>query len=113
MKPKLNHWYVDVRHWCPAQIEYYFQDNDGGNWQIYLRWSGQRGDEPWSAELLRCDENWDDIPDCPDNVNLLEEKNHVPGTVTSYYYDEEYPFLMERMLAIVREMKPELKDKLV
>lgn len=99
--------------WCKSQIYYYFKDNDGGNWLIYLRWSGQRGDEPWSAELDRCDENWEHIPESPDYVNLLEEKNHTPGTVKGYYYDEEYPFLMERVLEIVREMKPELKDQLI
>jgi hypothetical protein len=110
MKPKLNHWYVDVRHWCPAQIEYYFQDLAGCNWCIYLRWRHQ---DPWTAELLRCDDNWEHVYDCPDNVDLLKEKNHVPGTITGYYYDEEYPSLMERVLEIVREMKPELKDKLI
>lgn len=43
----------------------------------------------------------------------LEEKAHTPGTVKGYYYDEEYPFLMERVLEIVREIKPELKDQLI
>ena len=109
----LNHWELHLEPWCPAQIFYYFKDNDGGRWLIYLRWSGQRGDEPWSAELLRCDENWKDIPDSSDNVNLLEEMYHTPGTIKGYYYDEEYPFLMERVLEIVREMKPELKDLLI
>ena len=57
--------------------------------------------------------NWKDIPDSSDNVNLLEEMDHTPGTIKGYYYDEEYPFLMERVLEIVREMKPELKDLLI
>ena len=70
---ELEKWILDITHWCPAQISYYFKDNEGGNWLIYLRGDGQRGDEPWSAELLRCDESWKHIPDCPDNVNLLEE----------------------------------------
>ena len=74
-------------------------------WELHL--------EPWSAELDRCDENWEHIPDSPDYVNLLEEKDHTPGTVKGYYYDDEYPFLMERVLEIVREMKPELKDQLI
>ncbi len=115
MKQKviLNQWIEDLRHWCPAQIFYYFKDNDGGNWLIFLRWDGQRGDEPWSAELERCDENWNRIPDSPVYVNLLQEKDHTPGIVKGYYYDEEYPFLEERVLEIVREMKPELKDKLI
>lgn len=105
----LNRWEKHLSNWCPAQIYYYFVDNDGGHWLIYLRWSGQRGDEPWSAELLRCDENWKDIPESPDNVNLLEEKDHAPGTVKGYFYDEEYPFLMERVLEIVESMFPRLK----
>lgn len=45
----LNQWELQLEPWCPAQIYYYFKDNDGGNWLIYLRWSGERGDEPWSA----------------------------------------------------------------
>ena len=65
--------------WSPAQLYYYFEDADGVRWCIYLRWDGQRGDEPWTAELMRCDENWDFCWDSPDNVNLLEEKNHKPG----------------------------------
>ena len=110
---ELNKWEICINYWCPAQIYYYFKDNDGGNWLIYLRWSCVRGDDPWSAELRRCDKNWKNIPDSPDNVNLLKEKDHVPGIVKGYYYDEEYPFLMERVLEIVREMKPELKDQLI
>ena len=51
--------------------------------------------------------------DSPDTVDLLKEKEHTPGTVIGYYYDEEYPFLMEREFEIVREMKPELKDQLI
>lgn len=109
---ELNKWILELEPWCPAQIFYYFNDANGGNWVIYLRWDGHLGNEPWSAELLRCDENWEVIPDSPDNVNLLEEKNHVPGTVKGYYYDEEYPYLMVRALEIVREMKPELEDQL-
>ena len=104
---ELNKWEICINYWCPAQIYYYFKDNAGGNWLIYLRWSCVRGDDPWSAELLRCDENWD-LRWGSDTVDLLEEKDHTPGTVKGYYYDEEYPFLMERVLEIVREMKPEL-----
>ena len=80
---ELNKWIIDIGCWCPAQIYYYFEDNDGGHWLIYLRWSCVRGDDPWSAELLRCDENWELIPGSPDNVNLLEEKVHVPASKTT------------------------------
>ena len=109
---ELNKWIDELHPWCPAQLSYYFEDHSNGRWCISLRWDGPFPEDPWSAELLRCDENWEVIPDSPDNVNLLEEKNHVPGTVKGYYYDEEYPYLMVRALEIVREMKPELKDQL-
>ena len=102
----LNQWIDELMPWCPAQLYYYFEDADGGRWCIYLCWDGQRGDEPWSAELVRCDENWDFCWDSPDNVNLLAEKNHKPGVVNGYYYDKEYPFLMKKVLEIVRTRFP-------
>ena len=34
------------------------------------------------------------------------------GIVKDYFYFEEYKFLEERVLEIVRELKPELKDQL-
>lgn len=104
----LNHW-NKITHWCPAQLFYYFEDADAGHWCIYLRWNGQRGDEPWSAELVRCDENWNFRWDSPDTIVLLKEKEHTPGTVTGCYYDEEYPFLQTKVLELVREMFPALE----
>lgn len=104
----LNHW-NKITHWCPAQLFYYFEDADAGHWCIYLRWNGQRGDEPWSTELVRCDENWNFRWDSPDTIDLLKEKEHTPGTVTGYYYDEEYPFLQAKVLELVREMFPALE----
>lgn len=44
--------------------------------------------------------------------DLLEEKEHTPGIVKDYFYLEEYKFVEERVLEIVRELKPELKDQL-
>ena len=32
----------------------------------------------------------------------------VPGVVTGYYYDEEYPFLMEKVLELMKERFPDL-----
>ena len=95
--------------YSPAKLFYYFEDADAGNWCIYLRWDGQRGDEPWSAELVRCDENWNFRWDSPDTVDLLKEKEHTLGTVTGYYYDEEYPFRQAKVLELVREMFPALE----
>ena len=108
MERRLNSWQKDLTHWCPAQMYYYFMDSSGGKWCIYLRWSGERGDEPWSAELVRCDADWDFLWDSPDTVNLLEEKEHTPGIVTGYYYDEEYPFLQEKVLEMMKERFPGL-----
>ena len=104
----LNRWEKHLSNWCPAQIYYYFVDNDGGHWLIYLRWDSHRGDEPWSAELLRCDDNWELIPECPENVHLLEDEDHTPGTVKGYYYDVEYPFLMKRVLEMMKVRFPNL-----
>ena len=103
----LNQWEMDLSHWCPAQMYYYFQDSNGMKWCIYLRWDGQRGDEPWQAELSQCDDDWEFILDC-ERVNLLEEKEHIPGVVTGFYWDEEYPFLMEKVLELAKERFPDL-----
>lgn len=103
---KLNQWIEDLR-WCPSQIYYYFLDNEGGRWGIYLRW---RHDDPWTAELCPCDENWKFIFDSPDRVNLLEEKEHTPGIITGYYTDDEFPALKEKALSIVRGMRTDFKD---
>lgn len=95
-------------------IVYHFKDNDGNNWNIRLTcYRCQWYKEPWYGELCRCDENWEIISDSPDNISdLLEEKEHTPGIVKDYFYLEEYKFLEERVLEIVRELKPELKDQL-
>lgn len=96
------------------EIVYHFKDNDGNNWIILLTWNDcYRGKEPWRAGLWRCDENWKRIDGSPDNIfDLIEEKEHTPGIVKDYFYFEEYKFLEERVLEIVRELKPELKDQL-
>ena len=97
------------------EIVYHFKDNDGNNWIILLTLNEcYCGKEPWHAWLCRCDENWEIISDSPDNIyDLLEEKEHTPGIIKYYFYLEEYKFLEERVLEIVRELKPELKDQLV
>lgn len=99
-KVKLNQWDIDL-NWCPSQIYYYFKDAVGDNWCIYLRWRWQ---DPWTAELVRCDDEWEFLWDSPETVDLLAEGNHVPGTVTGYYRDEEYRELMDNVLEIVRNL---------
>ena len=97
----LNQWIERLHYWCPAQIYYYFLDKEGGRWCIYLRW---RHDDSWTAELVRCDMNWEFDWSSPDNMDLLEEEEHTPGVITGYYKDDEYPFLEERMLKKVQTL---------
>ena len=111
----LNQWNEDnAKDIFYPEIVYHFKDNDGNNWIILLTlYECFYGKEPWRAGLWRCDENWERIDGSPDNISdLLKEKEHTPGIVKNYYYYEEYPFLMEKVLEIVREMKPELEDQL-
>ena len=95
-----NEWILHLDFFCPAQIYYYFHDSEERRWCIYLRW---RHSDPWTAELVRCDESWKFIYE-EDWVNLIEETNHLPGTVTGYYREDEYEPLMEEALRKVRAM---------
>lgn len=104
---KTNQWIEYLKHWCPAQIYYYFVDAEGGRWCIYLRWRHQ---DPWTAELVPCNEDWEFMPNSPDRVNLLEEKEHTPGTIMGYYTDDEYPALMEKALELVKKLNPKFKE---
>ena len=101
---ELNKWLNHIENWCPAQLYYYFRGPDGKLLCIYLRWSY---DDPWSAELYESDEDGTPLPD-KEWEDLLTEEHHVPGIVTGFYTDEEYPFLMEKVLSIMRERYPEL-----
>lgn len=103
----LNKWDIQVDHWCPAQIYYYFLDSDGDKWCIYLRWRHQ---DPWTAELVHCDEEWDFQWDHPETKDILEEKEHTRGIISGYYTDEEYPALMEKALELVKNMSPKFKE---
>lgn len=95
-----HEWIKHLDFFCPAQIYYYFHDAEGRRWCIYLRW---RHSDPWTAELVRCDESWKFITE-GDWVNLLKEAEHVPGTVVGYYREDEYEPLMEEALGKVRTM---------
>lgn len=102
---ELNKWITDISHWSPAQLYYYFRDPDGRLLCIYLRW---RHPDPWTAELYESDDDGRPIPNA-EWKDLLAEKNHIPGTQTGYYTDEEYPFLMEKVLEIMKERYPTLE----
>ncbi len=95
-----HEWILHLDFFCPAQIYYYFHDVEGRRWCIYLRW---RHSDPWTAELVRCDDSWEFITE-EGWVNLLEEAVHVPGTVTGYYREP----LMEEAL---RKAKAMFKDQ--
>ena len=103
-----NRWIKQLDDWCPAQLFYYFEDTDGEHWCIYLHWAGKCEDEPWTAELVRCNENWELLLFIPNTANLLEEKQHEPGIITGYFKDNEYPFLIEKCIAIVKERFPKV-----
>lgn len=103
---KLNTWIEELDDWCPAQIYYYFIDSEGDRWCIYLRWRHQ---DPWTAELVHCDVDWDFQWNHPWTVNLLEEKAHTPGIITGYYTDEEYPALMKKALETLKQKDPKYK----
>lgn len=95
-----HEWILHLDFFCPAQIYYYFHDVEGRRWCIYLRW---RHSDPWTAELVRCDDSWEFITE-EGWVNLLEEAVHVPGTVTGYYREDEYEPLMEEALKKAKAM---------
>lgn len=100
-------WDIDVSLWRPSQIYYRFHDTQGKRWMIYMRW---RHSDPWSAELLRCDEEGWRFPDGEDEwQDLLEEEIHIPGTISHYYRDYEFAFLMEYALDKVRSMFPDVR----
>lgn len=93
-----HEWIKHLDFFCPVQIYYYFHDAEGRRWCIYLRW---RHSDPWTAELVPCDDSWKFITE-EDWVDLLEEANHIPGTVTGYYREDEYEPLMEEALRKTR-----------
>ena len=89
----LNEWKEDLI-WCPSQCYYYFIDKSTGTkYCIYLRW---RHCDPWTAELVECDENWEF-----NTTNDWETLN------IEYYSDLEYKKLEEEALDIVKSKFPD------
>ena len=81
--------------WCPSQIEYYFKDSNGSNYLIYLRW---RHSDPWTAELIPCNENWE-----------LDFANRKTINTSKNYIDDEYKELESEVLEIIKKKFPETK----
>lgn len=86
---KLNVFLEDLI-WCPSQIYYYFCDNSGKIWCIYLRW---RHDDPWTAELIPCDKNFKFF-DCDTWETISTSKD---------YKDFEYKDLEKEALEIIKK----------
>ena len=78
--------------WCPSQISYYFQDNTGKKWEIYLRW---RHNDPWTAELIPLNDKWEE-----DYIDTWETLG------VGYYKADEYKILESEVLGIIRAKFP-------
>ena len=86
-------WIEDLL-WCPSQCYYYFQNIDGQRYCIYLRW---RHRDPWTAELIKCTDNW--------NLDYDSEWERLG---VSFYSDKDYRTLEEEVLGIVSTKFPHL-----
>ena len=104
MNMELYKWMVDLDHWSPAQIYYFFEDDKGGRRCIYLRW---RHNDPWTAELVPCDWDWD-LVWSDEVIELFPARGPRPVTSRSHFSDNEYPALMKVVLQEVKKIFPGL-----
>lgn len=75
--------------WCPSQCYYYFTDpEDSQKYCIYLRW---RHSDPWTVELIKCDDDWEFIWDS--DWETIETSRD--------YLDHEYRKLEKEVLKIM------------
>lgn len=96
---KENYW-IEELIWCPSQCYYYFQNlKDNQNYCIYLRW---RHRDPWTTELIKCDDSWEFLHGEDDWEYIETGKN---------YCDEEYRELEEDILKIMRNRFPGINFK--
>lgn len=93
---ELNKFLEDLL-WCPSQIYYYFISN-GRNFCIYLRW---RHKDPWTAELVECDDDWEFSKNWEEDWHKLN--------LSKDYKDEEYKELEEEALNKVATMFPNIE----
>lgn len=96
---KENEWDLSLVG-CPSQCYYRFRENDGKRWQVYLRW---RWNDPWTAELTECGDDWEEIGD---GIDLLPEEERAPGVVTGFYREDELPILIEDLRKKLGRMFP-------
>ena len=80
--------------WCPSQCYYYFQDITGKRYCIYLRW---RYRDPWTAELIECDEEWEFR--CDLDWEVLK---------VSFHADKDYRSLEKEVLGLMSTRFPSL-----
>lgn len=86
--------WMDDLNWCPSQCYYYFFDpTDGGRYCIYLRW---RHRDPWSAELVPCDSDWE----------FDYQEDWEPIKTSRDYKDYELEDLKEEVLKVTGSKFP-------
>ena len=88
---KLRHWYEDLI-WCPSQCYYYIKSEKGNYYCIYLRW---RHRDPWTAELVECEDNWD--------FSIEKEWEYLD---IKDYKDSEYKKLEKEVLKLIKSRFP-------
>ena len=88
-----EHTFIEEIMYCPSQIYYFFTDaKSGEKYCIYLRW---RYRDPWTSYLVKCDDDYE----LQSKFDPLETHNQ--------YKEDDYCFLEEDVLDIIKEKFPE------
>lgn len=91
------HWHEDLIG-CPSQCYYYFVDTaTNKRYCIYLRW---RWHDPWTCELVDCDDTWD----------LDWDQNIQDFKVDGFYCEDDFRQLEQAAQNIVSEMFPHIEE---
>ena len=88
------HVFLEDLIWCPSQIYFYFISNNI-KFCIYLRW---RHRDPWTAELVKCTDNWDFSKDSANDWKKIK--------LSKDYKSEEYKELEEEVLEKIKTLFP-------
>lgn len=92
MKIEEEIWYEELI-WCPSQCYYYFKNPLTRKlYCIYLRW---RYNDPWTAELIECDEDYEFIDEL--DWEILD---------VGFFHDDEYKELEDAVINLVQERLP-------
>lgn len=84
--------WIESLLWCPSQCYYYFQHYEN-RYCIYLRW---RHRDPWTAELMSCNEEW----------ALIKSIEYIK--LNKEYTQYDYEQLEEDVLAIMSKKFPDI-----